>query len=53
MCVEQYERQKRARDPDMLAALVAEVVPEFSCLVFCATKRSCESTAQLLCQLDR
>lgn len=36
------------RDPDQIAALVLEVIPTNSCLVFCATKQNCESVAILL-----
>lgn len=39
------------RDPDHLAGLVSEVIPEQACLVFCPTKRNCENVALLLSQL--
>ena len=35
-------------DPDQLAALVLEVVPDSSCLVFCPTKKNCQNVALLL-----
>ena len=35
-------------DPDQLTALVMEVVPDSSCLIFCPTKKSCENVALLL-----
>lgn len=35
-------------DSDGLGALVAEVAPEHSCLVFCATKMNCESVCQII-----
>ena len=38
----------RKFDPDGLGALVAEVVPQHCCLVFCPTKKNCESVAQLI-----
>lgn len=41
-----------ALDPDRLGALVTEVVPSASCLVFCPTKRNCENVAVLLCKLQ-
>ena len=36
------------QDPDQLLALVLEVVPDHSCLVFCSTKKICENLAKLL-----
>ena len=38
----------RIIDPDGLSLLAGEVVPDHSCLVFCATKKNCESVAQLI-----
>ena len=35
-------------DTDGLGVLVAEVVPEHSCLLFCATNNNCESVSQLV-----
>ena len=35
-------------DPDQLGALVLEVVPQSSCLVFCPTKKNCQNVALLL-----
>ena len=35
-------------DPDQLTALVMEVVPDSSCLIFCPTKKSCQNLALLL-----
>ena len=37
-----------AVDPDQLGALVLEVVPQSSCLVFCPTKKNCQNVALLL-----
>ena len=39
------------KDPDHLATLVLEVVPEHSCLIFCATKKNCENVATMICKL--
>ncbi|KAI0207281.1 Helicase POLQ-like [Lamellibrachia satsuma] len=50
VCVFQYDRAKTRLDPDHVAALVLEVAPLYSCLVFCATKKNCENVAQLICQ---
>jgi POLQ-like helicase len=38
-------------DPDCLAGLVQEVIPENSCLIFCSTKKNCEDVAVLVCKL--
>lgn len=38
----------RKIDPDGLGVLVAEMAPEHCCLVFCSTKKNCESVAQLV-----
>ncbi|XP_044259159.1 helicase POLQ-like [Tribolium madens] len=38
-------------DPDKLGALVMEVIPEGSCLIFCASKKNCENVAYLLCKV--
>ncbi|XP_058834716.1 helicase POLQ-like [Topomyia yanbarensis] len=41
------EEQKRV-DPDHVIALVLEVIPSDSCLIFCPTKRQCEQLCNLL-----
>ncbi|XP_063926128.1 helicase POLQ-like isoform X2 [Zophobas morio] len=38
-------------DPDKLGALVKEVIPQDSCLIFCASKKNCENVAYLLSRL--
>ena len=35
-------------DPDQLGALVLEVAPQSSCLVFCPIKKNCKNVAMLL-----
>ncbi|XP_046846451.1 helicase POLQ-like [Xenia sp. Carnegie-2017] len=35
-------------DPDHLSVLVQEVIPNYSCLLFCPTKQNCENVAKLL-----
>ena len=35
-------------DPDNITALVAEIVPNKSCLIFCANKVNCQNVASLL-----
>ena len=47
----QYDTTKQSQDPDHLAALALEVVPDHSCLIFCPTKKNCENVAMLLCKL--
>ncbi|XP_075461691.1 helicase POLQ-like [Ascaphus truei] len=37
-------------DPDHLIALVTEVIPNHSCLVFCPTKKTCENVAEMICK---
>lgn len=46
-----YRPDVLRRDPDHLAGLVSEVIPEQACLVFCPTKQNCENVALLLCRL--
>jgi POLQ-like helicase len=46
-----YDRKMQQRDPDHLMALVYEVIPKESCLVFCPTKQNCESVALLLVEM--
>lgn len=46
-----YSNESNRLDPDHLAGLVQETVPEESCLVFCATKLNCENVALLLCKM--
>ena len=41
----------KVRDTDYLTGLLLEVIPRYSCLIFCATKKNCESVAQLVCSL--
>ncbi len=38
----------RIVDPDGVAALVGEIIPLNSCLVFCPTKKYCENVASML-----
>lgn len=38
-------------DPDHIAGLVSEVIPNESCLIFCPSKKNCEGLASLLCRL--
>lgn len=46
-----YREDVERRDPDHLAGLVSEVIPEQSVLVFCPSKLNCENVAKLLSQL--
>lgn len=38
-------------DPDHIAGLVSEIIPDESCLIFCPSKRNCENLAILLSQI--
>lgn len=46
-----YSDKMTKRDPDHVVGLVLEVIPNSSCLVFCATKQHCENVAKLLASL--
>jgi POLQ-like helicase len=44
-----YDSRQRTRDPDHISALVYESIRiKSSCLIFCASKKSCENVALLL-----
>ena len=47
----QYSSEIKKQDPDHLLGLVLEVIPDNSCLVFCATKKNCENVALMLSRL--
>ena len=44
-----YTKEMEKLDPDHLQGLVSEVIPEKSCLIFCASKKNCENVALMLC----
>lgn len=44
----QYKEEVLSLDPDHLGGLVSEIIPDDSCLVFCPSKKNCESVAVLL-----
>nr|XP_037276261.1 helicase POLQ-like [Rhipicephalus microplus] len=46
--VRKLPKKAQMQDPEQLSLLVAETVPQHSCLVFCPTKQNCESVALLL-----
>lgn len=46
----QYSDTLKKVDPDRLVALVTEVIPNYSCLVFCPSKKNCENVAEMLCK---
>lgn len=48
--VVQYSDTLKKMDPDHLVALVTEVIPNYSCLVFCPTKKNCENVAEMICK---
>ncbi|KAH0615810.1 hypothetical protein JD844_026345 [Phrynosoma platyrhinos] len=45
-----YSSNLQRMDPDHLIALVTEVIPKYSCLVFCPTKKNCENVAEMICK---
>ncbi|XP_029411175.1 helicase POLQ-like isoform X2 [Nannospalax galili] len=45
-----YSDALKKMDPDHLVALVTEVIPSYSCLVFCPSKKNCENVAEMLCK---
>ncbi|XP_015195310.1 helicase POLQ-like isoform X2 [Lepisosteus oculatus] len=45
-----YSSSMQKMDPDHLIALVTEVIPAHSCLVFCPTKKNCENVAEMICK---
>ncbi|XP_012035673.2 helicase POLQ-like isoform X2 [Ovis aries] len=45
-----YSDTLKKMDPDHLVALVTEVIPNYSCLVFCPTKKNCENVAEMICK---
>uniref|UniRef100_A0A3Q2DDU0 Helicase POLQ-like n=1 Tax=Cyprinodon variegatus TaxID=28743 RepID=A0A3Q2DDU0_CYPVA len=46
----QYSSSMQKMDPDHIIALVTEVIPLHSCLVFCPTKKNCENVAGMICK---
>ncbi|XP_038256909.1 helicase POLQ-like isoform X3 [Dermochelys coriacea] len=45
-----YSSNLQKMDPDHLIALVTEVIPNYSCLIFCSTKKNCENVAEMICK---
>ncbi|XP_059214014.1 helicase POLQ-like [Centropristis striata] len=45
-----YSSSMQKLDPDHIIALVTEVIPTHSCLVFCPTKKNCENVAAMICK---
>ncbi|KAM9662012.1 helicase POLQ-like isoform 1-T1 [Morphnus guianensis] len=45
-----YSSNLEKADPDHIIALVTEVIPKYSCLIFCPTKKNCENVASMLCK---
>ncbi|XP_051906569.1 helicase POLQ-like isoform X1 [Hippocampus zosterae] len=48
-----YSSAMQKVDPDHIIALVTEVIPKHSCLVFCPTKKNCENVAVMICKYLR
>ncbi|KAK7131260.1 hypothetical protein R3I94_016408 [Phoxinus phoxinus] len=45
-----YSSGMQKMDPDHIIALATEVIPQLSCLIFCATKKNCENLAGMICK---
>ncbi|XP_063271175.1 helicase POLQ-like isoform X1 [Prinia subflava] len=45
-----YSSNLEKADPDHIVALVTEVIPKYSCLIFCPTKKNCENVASMVCK---
>uniref|UniRef100_A0A3P9HEG6 Helicase POLQ-like n=1 Tax=Oryzias latipes TaxID=8090 RepID=A0A3P9HEG6_ORYLA len=45
-----YSSSMQKTDPDHIIALVTEVIPAHSCLIFCPTKKNCENVAAMICK---
>uniref|UniRef100_A0A8C1XNB3 Helicase, POLQ like n=1 Tax=Cyprinus carpio TaxID=7962 RepID=A0A8C1XNB3_CYPCA len=45
-----YSSGMQKMDPDRIIALATEVIPQQSCLIFCATKKNCENLAGMICK---
>uniref|UniRef100_A0A3P9DAS7 Helicase, POLQ like n=1 Tax=Maylandia zebra TaxID=106582 RepID=A0A3P9DAS7_9CICH len=45
-----YSSTMQKIDPDHIIALVTEVIPAHSCLLFCPTKKNCENVAAMICK---
>ncbi|XP_041825219.1 helicase POLQ-like [Melanotaenia boesemani] len=45
-----YSSAMQKIDPDHIIALVTEIIPTHSCLVFCPTKKNCENVAGMICK---
>ncbi|XP_056288390.1 helicase POLQ-like isoform X2 [Pseudoliparis swirei] len=45
-----YSSAMKKTDPDHIIALVTEVIPAHSCLVFCPTKKNCENVVAMICK---
>uniref|UniRef100_A0A8C2PYA3 Helicase, POLQ like n=1 Tax=Cyprinus carpio TaxID=7962 RepID=A0A8C2PYA3_CYPCA len=45
-----YSSGMQKMDPDHIVALATEVIPQQSCLIFCATKKNCENLAGMICK---
>ncbi|NXY77088.1 HELQ Helicase, partial [Glareola pratincola] len=48
-----YSNNLEKADPDHIIALVTEVIPKYSCLIFCPTKKNCENVASMVCKYLR
>ncbi|XP_062431099.1 helicase POLQ-like isoform X2 [Rhea pennata] len=45
-----YSSNLEKADPDHIIALVTEIIPKYSCLIFCPTKKNCENVVSMVCK---
>ncbi|NXO03964.1 HELQ Helicase, partial [Rhinopomastus cyanomelas] len=45
-----YSSNLQRADPDHIITLVTEVIPKYSCLIFCPTKKNCENVVSMVCK---
>ncbi|KAK0141350.1 Helicase POLQ-like [Merluccius polli] len=45
-----YSSSMQRMDPDHIIALATEVIPAYSCLIFCPTQKNCENIAGMICK---
>ncbi|XP_076249291.1 mutagen-sensitive 301 [Calliopsis andreniformis] len=46
-----YTNKAAIIDPDRIAGLVTDVIPQDSCLIFCSSRKNCENVALLLSKM--
>ncbi|KAK7084778.1 hypothetical protein SK128_001976 [Halocaridina rubra] len=51
LCSFPYSKEHLKEDPDKVGGLVGEVIPNHSCIVFCPTRKNCETLAKIICNI--